>query len=304
MKAPTRRDFIGCAGLAAAGMALPFGSASARPLRLPPGLQLWAVKEELARDFSGTLRALGRMGYRRVEAAGWQNKTAAQFQAGLRHAGLKCVSAHYGLKDLVADMEGRLGMARDVGVRYVIASSPISTRPLDPNKDWSHALAEAMTLADWRSSAEAMNRIGRRARQMGLRFGYHNHSAEFLNYDGRLPMDEIMRITDPADVVLELDIGWAAAAGYDPVELINRYRTRIHLLHVKDIATAERVPGRIPQDLRTVPIGSGTIDWRATFAAARHAPIHSYFVEMEPPFARPPLEGLAQSLEFLRRLPA
>ncbi len=298
----SRREFMAGAGMAAAaGLLLP-SAAGARPLRLPPGLQLWTVKEELARDFAGTLRALGRLGYRRVEAAGWQGKSAKEFRAGLSSAGLDCFSAHYSLRDLLEESDTRLAMARDVGARYVIASSPAPSRPLDPNKRWSHAVAEAMTLEDWRSNAEAMNRIGRRAKEMGLRFGYHNHSAEFMNYSGRLPVDEIMRLTDPSLVVLELDIGWVAAAGYDPAEVINRYRPRIHLLHVKDIATKERTPGRIPADERTVPIGQGSVDWRSAFRAAARAPIQSWFVEQEPPFVRPPLEGLQQSLAYLRTL--
>lgn len=303
MASSTRREFIAGFGVAAAASAIvPSGAFAARPLRQPPGLQLWTVKEELARDFDGTLRALGRMGYRRVEAAGWHGRSAKDFRAALRAAGLDCVSAHHGLSDLIKDTEARLAFARDVGVKYLIASSPAPSRPLAQGKDWSHALAEAMTLEDWRANAEAMDRIGRRARAMGMRFGYHNHSAEFLNYSGRLPMDEIVRLTDPANVVIELDIGWTAAAGYDPVEVIGRFAPRIHLLHVKDIATKERTPGRIPADLRTVPIGQGTVNWGAVFAAAQRAPIHSWFVEQEAPFARPPLEGLQQSLAYLRRL--
>ncbi len=71
MASLTRREFVATAAMtAAAAAALPGSAAIARPLRQPPGLQLWTVKEELARDFEGTLRALGRIGYRRVEAAG------------------------------------------------------------------------------------------------------------------------------------------------------------------------------------------------------------------------------------------
>jgi sugar phosphate isomerase/epimerase len=301
MASPTRRDFITSAALLIAAGIIPAGAA-ARTARIPPGLQLWTVKEELARDFEGTLRALGRMGYRRVEAAGWFDRSPRQIRAALKSAGLDCVAAHHNLADLIKDTDARLAFARDVGVRYIVASSPAPSRPLQPGKDWSHAVAEAMTLDDWRSNAEAMERIGRRARQMGLRFGYHNHSAEFLNYGGRLPMDEITRLTDPANVVLELDIGWVAGAGYDPVETIARYAPRIHLLHIKDLVTTERVPGKIVADERTVPIGQGSVDWPAVFRAVRRAPIHSWFVEIEAPFARPPLESLEQSLAYLRRI--
>lgn len=286
----------------AAGAVLPAGAASARPLPYPPGVQLWTVKEEMARDFEGTLRALAKLGYRRVEAAGWHGRTPRQFRDSVRSVGLECVSAHYGLSDLIEDTEGRLAFARDVGVEYVIASSPAPSRPRDESKPWSIGVAEAMTLADWRSNAEAMDRIGRRARAMGMRFGYHNHSTEFIAYERRLPMDEIVRLTDPANVVLELDIGWVGGAGYDPVEIIHRYAPRIHLLHIKDIASAERVPGRMVQDERTTAIGEGTVDWPAVFQAVRRAPIHSYFVEQEEPFAEPPLQALGKSLAYLRGL--
>ena len=298
----TRRDFMTGAGLLAAGAMLPSSAASARPLRTPPGLQLWAVKNDLQRDFEGTLRALGKMGYRRVEAAGWYDRTPKQFRAALRGAGLDCTAAHYGLGDLIKDSESRLAFARDVGAKYVVASSPAPSRPIDDKDGWAVGVAKAMTLADWRSNAEAMDRIGRRARQMGLRFGYHNHSAEFLTYEKKLPMDEIVRLTDPANVVLELDIGWVAGAGYDPVEVIRRYQPRIHLLHIKDLISAERVPGQIIKDERTTVIGQGTIDWRAVFRAVERSPIHSWFVEQEEPFTEPPLQAMAKSLAYLRNL--
>ena len=173
---------------------------------------------------------------------------------------------------------------------------------MKPGLEWNAALAEAMTLADWRSNAEAMNRIGRRARTLGMRFAYHNHAPEFMLYKRRLPMDEIVRLTDPANVLLELDVGWIAAAGYDPAEAVRRYRDRVHLLHVKDVATRARTPGRIAADTRSVAIGAGTIDWAGLFRAARRAPLHSYFVEQEAPFTEPPLAALAKSIAFLRRV--
>jgi sugar phosphate isomerase/epimerase len=301
MSALTRRALLAQGGLLAAGAMMP-AVASARPLRYPPGVQLWTVKEDIARDFEGTLRAIGRMGYRRVESAGWHGRTPRQFRDACRSAGLDCVAAHYGLGDLIRDPDGSLAFARDVGATYVVASSPAPSRPPDPKKPWSVGVAEAMTLADWRSNAEAMERIGRRARGMGLRFGYHNHSAEFLAYDRRLPMDEIVRLTDPAHVVLELDIGWVAGAGYDPVEAIRRYAPRVHLLHVKDLAVANHRPGSLPHDERTTVIGQGIVDWRGVFRAAARAPIHSYFVEQEDPFTEPPLQALAKSIAYLRRL--
>ena len=47
--AATRRDFLMTGGAAAAAMILPLGGAEAMPLGIPPGLQLWTVKDELAK---------------------------------------------------------------------------------------------------------------------------------------------------------------------------------------------------------------------------------------------------------------
>lgn len=298
-----RRQLLAGVGSLSTGALLPSASfAHAKGRHLPPGIQLWTVKEDMAKDPAGTLKALGAMGYKRVEAAGWHDRTPAQFRKMLTDAGLECPSAHYGLGDLIKDAESRLAFARDVGARYVVASSPAPRVALNPNKPWSQAVAEAMTLADWRSNAEAMNRIGRRARQMGLRFGYHNHSAELLDYAGRMPLAEIVRLTDPGNVVLELDIGWVAGAGFDPVPIINRFAPRIHLLHIKDLVTKERVRGKMVTDERTTVIGQGTIDWKAVFHAAQKAPIHSYFVEQEDPFKEPALQAARKSLAYLRTL--
>ena len=212
MLAVSRRGFLVQGGAVAAG-AMIAGPASAAKLKYPPGIQLWTVKDDMARDPEGTLKALGKRGYKRVEAAGWHGRTPQQFRQMVKAAGLDCVSAHYGLKDLIDDTEGRLAFARDVGCKYVVASSPAVPTALDPAKPWPVAVAEAMNLEAWRSNAAAMEKIGKRARELGLRFGYHNHSAELLDYEGVMPLAEIVRITNPKHVVLELDIGWVAGAG-------------------------------------------------------------------------------------------
>jgi sugar phosphate isomerase/epimerase len=298
-----RRRLLAGAGLLSAGALLPSAaSAHARGRHIPPGIQLWTVKEDMAKDPEGTLKALGRMGFKRVEAAGWYDRTPAQFRKMVQDAGLDCVSCHYSMGDLMKDADSRLAFAKDVGVKYVVASSPASTKPIDPKKSWPVAVAEAMSIDDWHANAEAMNQVGAKAKALGLRFGYHNHSAELLNYNNFVPLDEIVRRTDPAHVVLELDVGWVAAAGYDPVTVIRKHAPRIHLLHIKDQVSAERVPGRMIKDVRTTVIGKGTIDWPAVFRAARNSPIYGYFYEQEDPFTEPALQAARKSLAYLLSL--
>jgi sugar phosphate isomerase/epimerase len=304
MVEPTRRMVLGACGLGlAAAMAGPsIAAARRRTLALPPGLQLWTVGSELKRDFDGTLRQLRKIGYRQVETAGWLGRSPADFRRAVTSAGLKIASCHFSMGDLIDEHETELAQARDVGARYIVASSPAISKPLARGKPWPVAVAEAMTLDDWHRNADAMNRIGAQARAMGMRFGYHNHPAEFMTIDGRFVWDELLRLTNPADICFELDLGWVAAAGYDPAAILKKDAARIELLHVKDIAAREREPGRIASQLTTTPVGAGSIDWRATFAAADQAPIKAWFVEQEPPFTHSPMEGVAESLGYLRAL--
>ena len=298
-----RRAMLGAGGMAVAAMVTrPAMAAAGATLDLAPGLQLYTVKDELARDFDGTLRALKRIGYRRVEAAGWAGRTPAAFRQGVAAAGLECVSCHFSMRDLIDEHESKLAQAREVGVRYFVASSPAATKPQDPAKSWNIGLAEAMTLADWHRNAEAMNRIGKSAKAMGMRFGYHNHAAEMLDYDGKNAFHELVRLTDPALVTFELDLGWVAAAGHDPAGTIDHHHDRIELLHVKDIAAKAPGPDRIAADVASTPVGAGVIDWKPVFAAADRAKIAAWFVEQEPPFVQPALDGLAKSLAYLRTL--
>lgn len=299
----TRRQWLAGAGaISGAAMLSSCMTATHGGKSIPPGIQLWTVKEDAARDFGGTLKALGQMGYKRVEGAGWHGQTPAQIRAALSAAGLEMPAAHYGLRDLIDKTDASLAFARDVGVRYVVASSPAPRRTLDPKKPWSEGVAEAMSLADWRWNAEEMERIGERARGMGMRFAYHNHSAELIPYEGVIPLDEIVRLTNPRNVALELDIGWVAGAGHDPVPVIKQHQRRIELLHIKDLVTTERVPGRMVKDERTAVIGQGTLDWPAIFTALRQSPVHSYFVEQEEPFTEPPMQAAAKSLAFMRTM--
>ena len=275
---------------------------AATPLGLPAGLQLWTVKEELARDFEGTLRALKALGYERVETAGFLGKTASEFKAALETAGLNALSCHYSLGDLMTDTEAKLTAAREVGARFCMASSPFVPRPMATDKSWVAAMADALTLADWRFNAEEMNRIGAVAKSVGITFGYHNHAAEFLTYEGVEAYAEMARLTDPELVDMELDLGWVAIAGYDPAEMLTRYKDRVSLLHVKDMRTRERTVGVLAADQQTVPVGQGSIDWPAVFRAAQGGKVQGYFVEQEPPFAHPPMEGLRDSLAYLKSI--
>jgi len=281
--------------------AWPAPALSAPRYKWPLGVQLWSVDEELRRDFSGTLAALARLGFREVETAGLHGHSPRAFRAAAARSGLQLASAHYSMADLFSDTPRCIAEARALGVRWLVASSPRPDAPLAPG-DWLTAMRQAMTAAAWRRNALKLNKIGRLARAAGLRFAYHNHPFEFDRYEGRSGFDLLLEGTAPALVSLELDVAWAVAGGADPVALLREHRGRIRLLHVKGLK-ARPAPGSYGTDFRTGVVGVGdVVDWRAVFAAATRAGVAHAFVEQEPPHLRPILQSLAACRDQLLRI--
>lgn len=64
---------------------------------------------------------------------------------------------------------------------------------------------------------EYINAIGKKCKDAGLRFGYHNHSQEFLKVEGTTMLDEFLAKTDPENVFFEMDVYWAVMAGFEPI---------------------------------------------------------------------------------------
>src|ERR1700728_3324126 len=98
----SRRDFLktGTVSLLYGSALLQSAEAFAKALKVPLGLQLYSVRQQLPTDYDGTLKQIGALGYREVEAAGYFNHSAAEVKQALSGAGLSLVSAHYSSDDL------------------------------------------------------------------------------------------------------------------------------------------------------------------------------------------------------------
>jgi len=103
MPAITRRNFIG--GAAAIAALSSTKASLATPLGLAPGIQLYSVRDQMAKDFEGTLDAVRKAGYLEVESAALPKKTAAEIRKALDQAGLKCVSSHRSFSDVTKNLD-------------------------------------------------------------------------------------------------------------------------------------------------------------------------------------------------------
>jgi len=279
----SRRSFVKTGVGAAIGGAI-LGSVqrlSATTKRRPLGIQLYTVRDMMAKDLYGTLRQVAAAGFLEVEAAGYFGRTAPQFKQAVEIEGMKCISVHHSLADLLAKQDELIQYVHDLGAKYLICSSPRAKDP--PRKD--------LTLDDWKWSAEQFNKLGEKTKAAGMQFGYHNHFHEFKKTDGEIPYDQVLRLTDPKVVTMEMDCGWVAVGGYQPAEYLKKYPKRISLLHVKEMVIGKGDP-------HSTELGRGSIDYAAVFAAASN--VQHYFYEQEE-FDIPATEALKISADYLRK---
>jgi len=297
----SRRTFTAHAAAAGLALGVPLPGSASTPARpLGPlnrfvGLQLYTVREQAAADLDGTLEVIAGLGYGEVETAGFHGRSAGEFAEILARHGLKPTAAHISMFDLAADPEASVEAALALGAGYLVCSFPGAPDPSrfgsTPQEIGGAIFGGGLNLDEWRWNAEQLQRIGEAATRARIQFAYHNHAMEFADYDGTVAFDELLRLTDPEHVQLEVDCAWVFAGGRDPAEFIRAHQARVRLLHIKDVDPDG-------DGFKTVPVGTGAIDWPSVFAAVDPKRLDHYYVEQEH-FDQPPLEAVAESIRYL-----
>ena len=92
-----RRSFLVRAGVGAATTAAASARLLAQQHRIERlGMQLYTVRDAMAKDFDGTLAKVAALGYKEVEFAGYFNKSPQEVKAALAKNGLTSPSTHIG----------------------------------------------------------------------------------------------------------------------------------------------------------------------------------------------------------------
>lgn len=258
----SRRQFLFRGGAAVASAALMSGASLGAVLgsggALPLGFQAFEIVPDLNKDWNGTLRQMGAMGYRLIDmwAGGpYVTRTGKQLRAEFTRVGLDCNVCHFGYGQWSNGLGQTLDYANALGVHHVICG---------PRQ-------KMVTSDDWKVMAADLNRFGVAAKQVGLTIAYHNHEIEFVRTpQGDIPWDLLMANTDPTLVRFQIDVGNLAFGGGDPVEYFRKYNSRYFSFHAKDY-----VPGKA-----AVPVGAGNLDWKQIFQLARQANVESVIAEV------------------------
>src|SRR5208282_5949916 len=109
-----RRDFLrsSALGLAAVAATQAPGGLFANPFRMPIGLQLYTLRNELQKDMLGTLKQVAAIGIKEVELYDLYGKTAAEFAQILKDDSLTAPSGHYMTRHLRGNWEKEIENAR------------------------------------------------------------------------------------------------------------------------------------------------------------------------------------------------
>lgn len=203
--------------------------------RARTAVQLYTLREVDA-TLPELIELVAGAGFDGVEFAGLGDAERRAVAEALEAADLGVAGAHVDVDGLEADPEGIAGRYRPLGCETVVV-------PFLDESCFAGAAAVDAT-------ARRLSNLGVRLKEQGLGLAYHNHEHEFVPMEGRTAFE---RLADTVShrVGLELDVGWAAAAGQDPVDLMERFGDRISLVHLKDVDAATGTP---------VDLGEGDVD--------------------------------------------
>ncbi len=259
------------------------------------GLQLYTVRNQMAADPEGTLKAIAEAGYRQVELMSIDS-SAVQIANLARQHGLIVHSAFMDWTAIADPGNPQAGsvpktveLAERIGLRHVVFGY-IGKSQRD-------------TADKCRAIADASNRAAEQVRAAGMRLCYHNHSFEFAKLAGAegTMFDLFLERFDPNLVDLELDVFWAQIGGHDPLEMMQKLKGRITQVHLKNLLPGTGVitdEGQVPQ-AAFKELGAGEINIPAVMKLADEMGVQYCHVEQD--HSPAPLQSIVESLNYLRK---
>ncbi|GAA3800216.1 sugar phosphate isomerase/epimerase [Sphaerisporangium flaviroseum] len=290
---------------------------------IPPrrrGIILYTVRDAISRDpnstplpsgFRRVFEELGRIGYRQVEFAGYNQH--ANSEGG---ASLESVDGARLLRGWLDDN----GLRAQGNHGFIPGSWPFTQPDLDRFKQHLE-IAQILGMehmgtgndptgsaykADWDVAADKWNQLGAIARDAGIKLYTHNHDVAYsflldsgpLDAQGRPTrssgirrLEYFLQISDRRTVFLEMDIFWAHVAQYkhrtftapdgsvqtdifDPLSVVRPNTKRFPLFHAKDGKSNPATANGYDM----VPFGTGDIDYATFFrcvgARGSHNPMY------------------------------
>ena len=156
--------------------------------------------------------------------------------------------------------------------------------------------------------AEALNEVGRIAKDLEVQVGLHPHTGTAI--ETRQDIDTILDLLDPSLVGFAPDTGQIAKGGSDILEVMQTYRRRINHVHLKDWC-GKYQRGADGKEIDATgyvnyePVGNGILPIPAILdilVAADFAGWVNVELDGTPRAPRPPREAAAMSRDYLGKV--
>ena len=315
-----RRQFISTSAKASAtALVLSSGIFKSGPLLDKIGIQFFSLPKMLDENLTGALSMLSKIGYKEAElygpysfstpsaierwnavtpslgfkGSGYFGHTAKEMKKLLEDNGFSVPSIHTDLDTLQTRMDKLGEAARVLGNTYVVLPSI----PPENRK----------TLDDYKKMAESFNKIGESAKAQGVKFAYHNHGYGLKEVNGQIPLEIIFSNTDPSLVFFEMDLYWTTAGGGDPIALLEKYKGRYPLMHVKDMVKKVHFSGDGGDPKQWIELfpymttaGNGVLDLKSIITKAKENGTKHFIVEQD--MVKEPEVALKKSFDYLASL--
>jgi len=238
----------------------------------PIAVQLYSIRELLAKTYEPGIRKIADIGYIGVEPAGFPGTTCQAAAKLFNSLNLQVPSAHMALplgdvKQQVIDDMGTLGSPRLVSGKG----------PEDFN-----------SIAKIKATCETFNKAYDVLKHNHLQFCLHNHWWEFQPVEGKLVYEVMLEELHPG-ISFEIDTYWVKTGGCDPVKVLKQFKDRAPLLHIKD--------GPCQQNQHMTAVGKGTMDFCAIAQAAEKT-AQWFIVELDS-CATDMMQAVADSYTYL-----
>jgi sugar phosphate isomerase/epimerase len=288
-----RRTFIKHAGFLATASLIAPSFLIKKKYKL--GLQLYSIREAMARDLKGTLKQVAAFGYEEVEIYGFSDSKyykvePAVFKSMLDDNNLTTSSGHYDLNKFMLP-----GATDDQMFKYVDECIEGAHVLKQKYIVWPWLDPDSRTIDKFKMVADKLNRIGERLKPANLKVAYHNHDFEFIDYNGQIGYDIILKETDASLVKLQADLYWLSnASKLKPHDYFAQYPGRFPMWHLKDMSKQDRALHEI--------MGEGVIDFKSILKDAELAGAEHMFVEQGNNYHPDAMDNVGKSAQYVKNV--
>lgn len=261
------------------------------------GIQLWAVRDQMAEDHVLTLKTLSEMGYYQVEFG--NTRDALNNRALCDDLNLRIHSSFLNGNTITG------------GWKYTPDEAPYEFGEVIDNAGeaglshlvFGYLLPEERTSADdWKRLADQLNEAGSRCQQNGLQLAYHNHNFEWDPVEGTTGWDILLDRMEGDLVPFEFDMFWAQIAGKDAKTVMTSIKNRIELLHLKQLHPGTPIVTRLadvpPNAFEELPDGDMPI--KDLMRYGKELDVKYCMVEQDGNYEASSLNSAKKSIDFLR----